>query len=207
MFPFTLNPPQQPPQPTENDSQPERKLYSPYNPLNDLLTSTPYGGPTNGQSYVYNLPTEPELLFHDEESHIRSIANNLTFYTGTSYALGTVFGAAKGAVAGFKAAERGDTFKIRVNRVLNGGGMVGRRFGNNAGVLGVLYSGFGGGIRYFRDGVDDGFGCVLAGVGAGSVFRVFHGVRSVVVGGFLGGLVVGGALGGNHLVKKFGVTL
>ncbi|KAK9732859.1 hypothetical protein RND81_04G027600 [Saponaria officinalis] len=201
MFTFNIKPPQTGGDEFTPPQQPPQKIYTPYNPLKDLPNTTPYAG-TYSQ-HIYHLPTAPEHLF-EEESHRkgRTLTDNITFYSGTSFALGTIFGGVKGAAAGIKAAERGDSLKIRVNRILNNGGLIGRRFGNNLGVLGVLYSGVGGGIAHQR-GVDDDLGSVFAGVGTGALYRVFNGVRSAAVGGLLGGVVVAGFLGGSHLLKKY----
>ncbi|KAK9740691.1 hypothetical protein RND81_03G054100 [Saponaria officinalis] len=158
---------------------------------------------TRNTSTTNYLSTAPEHFF-EEESHRtgRTLTDNNTFYRGASFALGTIFGGVKGVAAGIKATERGDSLKIRVNRILNNGGLIGRRFGNNFGVLEVLYSCVGGGIAHQR-GVDDDLGNVFAGVGTGVLNRVFNGVRSAAVGGLLGSVVVAGIFGGSHLVKKY----
>ncbi|KAJ4719639.1 Mitochondrial import inner membrane translocase subunit tim23 [Melia azedarach] len=91
---------------------------------------------------LYNLPTSPEYLFHEEALNSRrSWGENLQYYTGSGYLTGAVLGAIKGSVEGLRQAEPSDTLKLRINRVLNSGGQVGRRFGNS---LGAIYRAAGG---------------------------------------------------------------
>ncbi|MCI87161.1 mitochondrial-like import inner membrane translocase subunit TIM23-1-like, partial [Trifolium medium] len=57
------------------------------------------------------------------------------------YLSGAIIGGVKGTVEGLKAAESGESLKLRVNRVLNSGGQGGRRLGNSLGVLGLIFAG------------------------------------------------------------------
>ncbi|PWA38533.1 mitochondrial import inner membrane translocase subunit TIM23-1 [Artemisia annua] len=109
----------------------------------------------------------------------RSWGENLTYYTGIGYLSGAVLGAGKGTIEGVKAFETGDTLKLRVNRVLNAGGLSGRMFGNRAGVIGLLYAGMESGMVAVRD-VDDVFNSVAAGLGTGALFKAASGVRMFV---------------------------
>ncbi|KAK2993281.1 hypothetical protein RJ640_022120 [Escallonia rubra] len=58
----------------------------------------------------------------------------------------------KGLVEGIKASDPHDTLKLHVNRVLNASGHAGRRLGNRAGVIGLLYAE----MESERDGVAQG---------------------------------------------------
>nr|GMD30491.1 mitochondrial import inner membrane translocase subunit TIM23-2-like [Ipomoea batatas] len=125
---------------------------------------------------LYKLPTTPEFLF-EEESRVqrRSWGENLTYYTGIGYLAGTTFGGAKGFYQGAKASEPGDSLKLRVNRILNGSGHNGRKFGNRAGVIGLLYAGMESGMVAVRD-TDDVINSVVAGLGTGALYRAAAGL-------------------------------
>uniref|UniRef100_A0A2P2JAJ8 Uncharacterized protein n=1 Tax=Rhizophora mucronata TaxID=61149 RepID=A0A2P2JAJ8_RHIMU len=96
----------------------------------------PYQNLYNVQAQcLYNLPTSPEFLFHEEAAHHRrSWGENLQYYTGSGYLAGAILGGAKGSVEGIRAAEMGDSLKLKVSRVLNS---VGRRVGNSGTVWGL----------------------------------------------------------------------
>ncbi|KAA8544957.1 hypothetical protein F0562_019648 [Nyssa sinensis] len=141
------------------DSSSERKATTrQYHPYQDLQIPI---------QNLYNLPTSPEYLF-DEEAAVqrRSWSENLQYYTGSAYLGGAIMGGAKGSFEGLKAAEPGDTLKLRINRVLNSGGQTGRRFGNSLGVVGLIFAGLESGIEHCR-GTDDLLNSVLAGLGTG----------------------------------------
>lgn len=117
-----------------------RRQYNPYQDLN-----IPY-------RTIYDLPTSPEYLFQEEAlAQRRSWGENLTYYTGVGYLGGAVSGAAVGLRRAVKAAEPGETTKLRLNRVLNSCGQDGRRFGNKLGVIGLLYAGMESGMVAVRD--------------------------------------------------------
>ncbi|KAF7023255.1 hypothetical protein CFC21_035816 [Triticum aestivum] len=126
--------------------------------------------------------TSPEFLFQEEALlQCRSWGENLTYYTGVGYLSGAVAGAAVGLREAAHAAERGDTAKIRANRLLNSCGSAGRRVGNRLGVIGLLYAG----MVTARDGQDDWINSLVAGLGTGALFRAAQGPRSAAVGGVL----------------------
>ncbi|KAK3013480.1 hypothetical protein RJ639_009788 [Escallonia herrerae] len=129
-----------PPSPTGDDQDRNRRLYNPYQDLHGPIQT------------LYKLPTSPEYLFQEESvAQRRSWGENLTYYTGIGYLSGSVAGAGKGLVEGIKASEPSDTLKLRVNRVLNASGHAGRRLGNRAGVIGLLYAGMESGMVALRD--------------------------------------------------------
>ncbi|KAI8544630.1 hypothetical protein RHMOL_Rhmol08G0311600 [Rhododendron molle] len=155
-------------QPKHNNDDHNRRLYNPYQDLQVPIQT------------LYQLPTSPEYLFSEDSlKKRRSWSENLVYYTGACYLAGSLAGAAKGLVDGVRASEPGDTMKLRVNRILNGSGHAGRKFGNRAGVIGLLYSGMESGVEKIRD-TDDIVNSVVAGLGTGAVFRAAAGVFSFV---------------------------
>ncbi|EEF49677.1 Mitochondrial import inner membrane translocase subunit tim23, putative [Ricinus communis] len=145
------------------------KKYLTYHPYQDL-----YNVPAQS---LYKLPTSPEFLFHEEAlCQRRSWSENLQYYTGTGYLSGAIVGAAKGSLDGIRSAEPGDTMKLRVNRVLNSGGHMGRKFGNNLGVLGLMFAGIESVLIHYRD-ADDLINTALAGLGTGAIYRAARGPR------------------------------
>ncbi|KAF7135289.1 hypothetical protein RHSIM_Rhsim08G0235800 [Rhododendron simsii] len=175
-------------QPKHNKDDHNRRLYNPYQDLQIPIQT------------LYKLPTSPEYLF--SEHSVRSWSENLVYYTGACYLAGSLAGAAKGLVDGVRASEPGDTMKLRVNRILNGSGHAGRKFGNRAGVIGLLYSGMESGVEKIRD-TDDIVNNVVAGLGTGAVYRAAAGLRSAAVAGAVGGVVVGLAVAAKQVVKRY----
>lgn len=168
-----------------------RRLYNPYQDL-----QIPY-------RQVYEIPSHPEFLFQEESiRQRRGLGENLTYYTGIGYLTGAATGASAGLYQGLKAAEKGDSLKLRVNRILNSSGHEGRRFGNKLGVIGLLYAGMESGMVAVRD-TDDWINSVVAGLGTGALFRAANGPRSAAVAGAIGGLMVGAVVGGKQMLKRY----
>ncbi|WJZ94342.1 hypothetical protein VitviT2T_013214 [Vitis vinifera] len=175
---------------SQNDND-NRRLYNPYQDLQIPIQN------------IYKLPTSPEFLFQEESvAQRRSWGENLTYYTGIGYLSGALSGAAKGLVDGVKASEPGDTVKLRINRILNASGHAGRKFGNRAGVIGLMYAGLESGIVAVRD-TDDVVNSVVAGLGTGALYRAAAGVRSAAVAGAIGGVVVGAAVTAKQVLKRY----
>ncbi|KAL5770667.1 hypothetical protein ACOSP7_014821 [Xanthoceras sorbifolium] len=152
---------------------------------------------------LYNLPTSPEYLFHEESlSSRRSWGENLQYYTGTGYLSGAVLGALRGSVQGLRQAEPSDTLKLRINRVLNSGGLAGRRFGNSLGVLGLIFAGLESGLVHLRDS-DDLLNTAVAGLGTGAIYRAAGGVRSAAIAGAIGGVAASAAVAGKQAMKRY----
>lgn len=171
--------------------EPGRRAYNPYQDL-----QIPYRS-------LYDLPTSPEFLFQEESvAQRRSWGENLTYYTGIGYLGGAVAGASIGLHRALRAAEPGDTLKIRANRILNSSGQDGRRIGNRLGVLGLLYAGMESGMVVARD-TDDWINSVAAGLGTGALFKAANGPRSAAVAGAIGGLMVGAAVAGKQVLKRY----
>ncbi|XP_052182104.1 mitochondrial import inner membrane translocase subunit TIM23-1-like isoform X2 [Diospyros lotus] len=178
-------------QPAPKDDDHNRRLYNPYQDLQVPIHT------------LYKLPTSPEFLFQEESvAQRRSWGENLTYYTGIGYLGGATAGAVKGFAEGVRASEPGDTAKLRVNRILNASGQAGRRIGNRAGVIGLMYAGMESGLVALRD-TDDMINSVAAGLGTGMLYKAASGPRSAAVAGAIGGLVVGLALTGKQLMKIF----
>jgi import inner membrane translocase subunit TIM23 len=152
---------------------------------------------------LYRLTSSPEFLFPEEEAvQRRNWSENLTYYTGCGYLSGAVAGGAMGLVEGYRAAEPGDTAKLRVNRLLNASGHRGRSYGNKMGVVGLLYAGMESGIVHYRD-KDDVLNSVMAGLGTGALFKIASGPRAAALAGAVGGLAAGLAVSGKHLLKRY----
>lgn len=179
--------------PSTGDQQQQRyRQYNPYQQIN-----LPY-------RQIYELPTSPEFLFEEEAKKTRlSWGENLTFFTGWGYVTGSVLGAAKGTIDGIRAAERGDSLKIRTNRILNSGGFVARRSGNCLGSVGLMFAAMESGVTYLRDGDDGSLTTVIAGLATGVVYRAASGPRSAVVAGAVGGVTALAAVAGRRIVKRF----
>lgn len=175
----------------KNDHSQGGRLYNPYQDLN-----IPY-------QTLYRLPTSPEFLFQEEAvAQRRSWGENLTYYTGMAYLGGAGGGAVMGFVEGFKSAEPGDTLKLKVNRILNASGQSGRKLGNRLGILGLMYAGMESGMVAWRDS-DDVINSVVAGLGTGALYKAAAGPRSAAVAGAIGGLVVGLAVTGKQVLKRY----
>ena len=125
------------------------------------------------------------MFSEDTGKKHRGWSENLTFITGVTYAFGAAAGGAYGAYQGYTARPEGvaDSSKLRVNRVLNQGGKLGRNAGNSCGVLGLLYSGldsFAGSVRGVHD---DGLNSILAAGGTGALYKCLSGPRAAAVWG------------------------
>ncbi|XP_051196825.1 mitochondrial import inner membrane translocase subunit TIM23-2 [Lolium perenne] len=170
-----------------------RRLYQ----VNDPLKMS-------GARVLYELPTSPEFLFHEEalRTH-RSASDNLTFYTGIGFCAGTLAGGALGACRGVGAAERGETAKLRVNRALNECGSTGRKAGNRLALLGFLFAGTESAMRSLRQGKDDWVNTVSGAASAGAVYGLPAGLRAMAVHGLAGGVLAGACVAGKPLLRKF----
>ncbi|KAK9292491.1 hypothetical protein L1049_020464 [Liquidambar formosana] len=174
-------------------NSPERKTRH-YHPYQDLQVPV---------RNLYDLPTSPEYLFHEEALvQRRSWGENLQYYTGSGYLTGAILGAAKGTVEGLKAAEAGDSMKLRLNRVLNSGGQTGRRYGNSLGIVGLIFAGLESGIIHLR-GTDDLLNSVAAGLGTGALYKAAAGPRSAAIAGAIGGIAAAAAVAGKQAVKRY----
>ncbi|KAM0020285.1 hypothetical protein Hanom_Chr12g01079411 [Helianthus anomalus] len=177
--------------PNPNQSDDNRRLYNPYQDLN-IPAQT-----------LYKLPTSPEYLFQEESiAQRRSWGENLTYYTGIGYLGGAIIGAGKGLTEGVKAFEPADSKKIKVNRILNSCGKFGGKYGNHAGIIGLLYAGMESGMVAVRD-TDDIINSVVAGLGTGALYKAAAGPRSAAVAGAIGGLAVGVAVTGKQVLKRY----
>lgn len=176
---------------SKDETDQTRRLYNPYQDLQVPIQT------------LYKLPTSPEFLFQEEAvAQRRSWGENLTYYTGITYLGGATVGAAKGFVDGVRAVEPGDTTKLKVNRILNGSGHAGRKFGNRAGVIGLMFAGLESGMVALRD-TDDVVNSVVAGLGTGALYKAASGPRSAAVAGAIGGMVVGLAVTGKQVLKRY----
>ncbi|BAS90536.1 Os04g0566700 [Oryza sativa Japonica Group] len=91
-------------QPAYGDRRPSRRTYKPDQPE----------GLTISFRELYDLPTSPEFLFHEEALRSRrTCGEDLTFYTGCGYLVGRAAGAAAGLKRAAEEAERGESMKLR----------------------------------------------------------------------------------------------
>ncbi|MED6160214.1 hypothetical protein PIB30_049254 [Stylosanthes scabra] len=167
------------------------RFYHPYQDLNVPIQK------------LYNLPTSPENLFPElgNRTH-RSWSENLTYYTGVAYLSGAVAGAATGTVEGLRAAELGDSFKIRVNRILNSGGQRGRRLGNSLGTLGLIFSVTESAIQSLTD-RDDMVNSAAAGLVTGALYKAAAGPRSAAIAGVFGGIAAAATVAGKQVLRRY----
>lgn len=176
--------------PKEAQQHQNTRLYHPYQHLDVPINK------------LYNLPTSPEHLFPEEAARThRSWGDNLQYYTGTGYLSGAIIGGAKGTLEGLRAAESGDSLKLRLNRVLNSGGQGGRRLGNSLGVLGLIFAGLESAMIHFR-GRDDLVNSAVAGLGTGALYRAAAGPRSAAIAGAIGGIAAAAAVVGKQALKR-----
>ena len=157
-----------------------------YNPYTGL------GGPFDPQmsKALYSLSDTPEFLFDEERRQKkRSWSENLTFLTGVGYLGGTVAGGGLGAYQGLKSAPDAglvDTSKLKLNRVLNASGARGASLGNSWGCLGLYYAGIESVVGYYTDHEYDTLVAIVAGAGAGSLYKSMSGPRAMAVYGAVG---------------------
>ncbi|KAG9146824.1 hypothetical protein Leryth_005139, partial [Lithospermum erythrorhizon] len=176
---------------SQKSSSSSTRLYNPYQDLKIPSES------------LYKLPTSPEFLFLEESiKKRRSWGENLTYYTGIGYLGGALIGGSKGFLDGVKAIEKTDTLKLKVNRMLNGSGHVGRVVGNRVGVIGLMYAGLESGMVGLRD-CDDVVNSAVAGLGTGALYRAASGPRSAAVAGVIGGFVGLVAVSGKQALKRY----
>lgn len=162
---------------------------------------TPRLSPVEGVVYnpaflkFYDLPTSPEVLLDDTDlTGGMSWGNDLTLYTGTGYLSGAALGVFAGLRRAIIEAEHGESAKLRVNRILNNCGTVGRSYANRLGLIAMFFAGTKTGVRMYRSGADDWINTAAAGIGTGALFRMPGGVRAAAVGGVVGGLLAGAAI-------------
>lgn len=182
---------------SSNPGDEDGRFYNPY---------AEYHGTTfdpRSVNKLYRLPSSPEFLFPEEAAvQRRNWSENLTYYTGCGYLSGVIVGGSLGAIDGVRAAEAGDTLKLRINRILNGSGHRGRSYGNKLGVVGLLYAGLESGIVHYR-GNDDILNSIAAGLGTGALFRVAAGPRAAAFAGAVGGIAAATAVAGKHVLKRY----
>ena len=157
-----------------------------YNPYTGL------GGPFDPQmsKALYTITDSPELLFDEERrAKTRSWGENITFLTGVGYLSGVIAGGGYGAYKGLSSVpEAGlvDTQKLKLNRVLNAAGSRGTSVGNAWGCLGLYYAALDSLVGHYTSHEYPALGAVVAGAGAGSLYKSAHGLRAAAVYGVLG---------------------
>ena len=109
-------------------TMPKIDLYG-YGSNVDLRTVAPLYGVANEE--------EPDYLDYDIKG--RGVVEKMFLFSGSSYLTGILSGGVLGSRMGWKTAPS-PRFWIRLNSVMNGAGKMGSKFGNNAGVIALMYS-------------------------------------------------------------------
>lgn len=119
----------------------------------------------------------------------RGWSDDLCYGTGTTYLTCLGLGGAYGAVEGLRNSRPNDSFRLRLNTVLNSVTRRGPFLGNNGAVVAILYNGINSAIGAAR-GRHDGFNAVGSGFIAGVLFKSTRGVRPALT---AGGIAAGAA--------------
>ena len=154
---------------------------------------------------LMELPDAPEFVFSEEATvHRRTWSENLTYVTGVAYVAGALAGGAYGATQGVRQplpAGAGESNKLRVNRVLNASGKVGRTLGNSAGVAGLLFSSLDSFSGHLRE-THDSWNTIIAGAGTGALYKAPAGPRAAAVWGGAGALLGVGGIIANAVIER-----
>jgi len=111
----------------------------------------------------------------------RGWTDELCYGTGTTYVSGLVLGGMWGFKEGMsRPLGTSNSWKLRINSILNGCTRRGSFLGNSAGILALFYNGVNSSIDAFR-GHHDIMGGMAAGAISGAMFKATAGVRSAVV--------------------------
>mmetsp|Transcript_6545 Transcript_6545/g.11294 ORF Transcript_6545/g.11294 Transcript_6545/m.11294 type:complete len:194 (+) Transcript_6545:69-650(+) len=129
----------------------------------------------------------PDYVFaEDYGEKKRSWGEQLTFYTGMSYATGLFLGGSFGFVSAVR--KPAATTKLKMNAIFNRAGRLGARNANRLGVLAFMYSGLDSTIGYMR-GEEDEITAFAAGATTGLIFKGTAGLRTALSAGIFGGCV------------------
>ncbi len=135
---------------------------------------------------------EPEYLDYDIKG--RGVVERMFLYSGTSYLSGILTGGVYGGRTGYKAAPS-PKFWIRLNSLMNGAGKMGSKWGNNAGVIALMYSLSESALDHFE--VEQHLGGhaatnpVLAGAVSGLLYKSTAAPRTAALAFVLGGAGAG----------------
>lgn len=112
----------------------------------------------------------------------RGWSDDLCYGTGTTYVTALGLGGAWGLIEGLRRPLDSDSFKLRLNSILNSCTRRGPFLGNSAAVVAMMYNGLNSFIGYQR-GVHDGWNSVAAGGLAGLIFKSTAGVKQAAIAG------------------------
>ncbi|KAK9765708.1 Mitochondrial import inner membrane translocase subunit tim23 [Basidiobolus ranarum] len=111
----------------------------------------------------------------------RGWSDDLCYGTGTSYLFGLTAGGAWGLMEGLRKPD-GNSFKLRVNSVLNSCTRRGPFVGNSLGVIAMMYNTFNSSIGAAR-GKHDMFNSIGAAAISGAIFKSTAGLRAAGISG------------------------
>ncbi|KAJ3415703.1 Mitochondrial import inner membrane translocase subunit tim23 [Chytridiales sp. JEL 0842] len=135
---------------------------------------------------------------------MRTGTDKLCYGTGAAYMLGLTYGALYGTYRGLQIAQ-GNSFKIRMNSVINSGTRYGPWAANSLGILTMGWSLLDNAFSSYR-GVSDYYNHFSAAFLTGAIFKSTAGIRPALVAGTLMSSVVGAyALYEGGLQEKFGL--
>ena len=184
-------------QPAYGDRRPSRRTYKPDQPE----------GLTISFRELYDLPTSPEFLFHEEALRSRrTCGEDLTFYTGCGYLVGRAAGAAAGLKRAAEEAERGESMKLRGQPRPQPVRLPRARVRNRLGVVARLFVGIESTVGGLRD-ADGWANTVAAGIGTGALYRAAAGPRAAIVDSSVGGLMAGAVVVGRQALTRYAPNL
>lgn len=132
----------------------------------------------------------------------RGWSDDLCYGTGTTYLTCLALGGSYGVVEGLRRSGPSDSFKLRLNTVLNAVTRRGPFLGNSGAVVAIIYNGINSTIGALR-GRHDVFNSVGSGVLAGVLFKSTRGPRSAAVsGGIAGSAALLWSLGKGAMTSK-----
>ncbi|ORY80432.1 Tim17/Tim22/Tim23/Pmp24 family-domain-containing protein, partial [Protomyces lactucae-debilis] len=116
----------------------------------------------------------------------RGWSDDLSYGTGTTYLTCLGLGGAYGIIEGLRNSKPSDSFRLRLNTVLNSVTRRGPFLGNSGGVVAILYNLINSGIGAVR-GRHDTMNAVASGFVAGVLFKSTRGLRPALNAGGLAG--------------------
>eukprot|EP00286_Rhodomonas_abbreviata_P019906 CAMPEP_0181314734 /NCGR_PEP_ID=MMETSP1101-20121128/14980_1 /TAXON_ID=46948 /ORGANISM="Rhodomonas abbreviata, Strain Caron Lab Isolate" /LENGTH=234 /DNA_ID=CAMNT_0023421855 /DNA_START=8 /DNA_END=712 /DNA_ORIENTATION=- len=127
-----------------------------------------------------------EYMFDEEEKN-RSFGEHLVFYTGSCYLTGVGSGITVGLFEGLRKGRELPSSKLRMNAVVNACSKRAPMFGNNLGVLALLFATSERTSQYIRD-KDDMLNPIIGAASTGFLFKCSSGPRACIAWTLMGGV-------------------